>query len=92
MVAQSGAFSTTLLLIESQGPVVSNKTDLIERVYKNPCTAGKDLFFQAFLLYLFTVFSEPRRASPCMWHKEIRFIPLHIKKEGCRDAIQRFQN
>lgn len=65
MVAQSGAFSTTLLLIESQSPVVSNKTNLIERVYKNPCTAGKDLLFQAFLIYSLSFLNLGERVPAC---------------------------
>lgn len=67
MVAQSGAFSTTLLLIESQSPVVSNKTNLIERVYKNPRTAGKDLFFfrLPFFIYSLSFLNLGERVPAC---------------------------
>lgn len=41
MAAQCETFSTTLPLIELQSPIVPNKTNLIDPVYKNLCAAVK---------------------------------------------------
>lgn len=92
MAARREALSTTLLLIELRSPIVSNKTNLIDRVYKNLCAAAKDLFLRFLYLFIHSVFT-PWSTKPSVSLKEIRFIPPHIKKkEGCSKEIQRFQN
>lgn len=79
MAAQWEVFSTTLPFIELRSPIVPNKTNLIDPVYKNLCAAVKDLFLGFLYLFIHSVF-PPCRVKPCMRHKEIRFIPLYTKK------------
>lgn len=79
MAAQWETFSTTLSLIELWSPIVPNKTNLIDPVYKNLCAAVKDLFLGFLYLFIHSIF-PPWRASHCMRHKEIRFIPPYTKK------------
>lgn len=83
MAAQAGGLSTTLLLIELRSPIVSNKTNLIDQVYKNLCAAVKDLFLRFLSFFIHSIF-PPWRVKPCMRHGEIRFIPLRIKKGKMR--------
>lgn len=83
MVAQRGAFSTTLLLIESQDPVVSNKTNLIDRVYKNPCTAEKDLFFRRSLfIYSLSFPHLAERGAACGTRKLGLFYFIWKRKDA----------
>lgn len=84
MAAQSGALSTTLLLIELRSPIVSNKTNLIDQVYKNLRAAVKDLFLRFLSCFIHSIF-PPRRVKHSMRPGEIRFIPLHIKKGKMRE-------
>lgn len=79
IATQREAFSTTLPFIELRSPIVPNKTNLIDPVYKNLCAAVKDLFLGFLYLFIHSVF-PPCRVKPCMWHKEIRFIPPRTKK------------
>lgn len=87
MVAQPGAFSTTLLLIESQSPVVSNKTNLIDQVYKSPCTAGKDLLFRLYLFIYSLSFANLRERVPACGTRKLGLF--HIKKR--KDAEMQFK-
>lgn len=57
MAAQWEAFSTTLPLIELRSPIVPNKTNLIDPVYKNLCAAVKELFLGFLYLFIHSVLS-----------------------------------
>lgn len=61
MAAQREAFSTTLPLIELQSPIVPNKTNLIDPVYKNPSATVKALLPE--VIYLFIHFFFPLSLS-----------------------------
>lgn len=54
MAAQSETFSTTLPLTELQSPIVPNKTNLIDPVYKN-LSATVKAPFPRFILFIYSL-------------------------------------
>lgn len=81
MAAQQVAFSTTLPLTELRCPIVPNKTNLIDPVYKNPCATVKALLPGLFYLFIHSGF-PPWRVKLHMKHKEISFTPNLSGKKG----------
>lgn len=82
MAAQQGAFSTTLPLTELRCPIVPNKTNLIDPVYKNPCVTVKALLPGLFYLFIHCSFPHHRELSSTWSTRKLVLLQTLLEKKG----------
>lgn len=90
LATQWKALSTTLPFIELWSPIVPNKTNLIDPVYKNLIAAVKELL-PGFFIYLFTLYSHLGERATAWGTKKLGLLRAIQKGKDAEEEIKAFK-